>query len=34
MGNTDSYGFSFVGFSSEVTGKVSTDELEIELAGR
>ena len=34
LGNTDSYGFSFLGFSGEVTGKVSMDELEIELAGR
>ena len=28
----DSYGFSFVGFSEEVTGKLSMDELKIELA--
>ena len=34
MGNTDSYGFSFAGFSSEVSGRVSADELEIEFAGR
>jgi hypothetical protein len=30
----DSYGFSFVGFSEEVTGKFAMDELRIELAGR
>ena len=33
LGNTDSYGFSFLGFSGGVTGKVLMDELEIELAG-
>lgn len=30
----DSYGFSFVGFSDEVTGKFSMDELEIHFAGK
>ena len=34
LDNTDSYGFSFLGCSGEVTGKVLMDELEIELAGR
>lgn len=29
LGGCDSYGFSFLGFSSEVTGKFSLDELEI-----
>ncbi len=29
-----SYGFSFVGFSEEVTGKLSMDQFEIRLAGR
>lgn len=29
--HVDSYGFSFVGFSSEVAGKFSMDDLEIEL---
>lgn len=30
----DSYGFSFLGFSGEVTGKFAMDELEIEFAGK
>ncbi len=34
VGNTDSYGFSFAGSSSQVTGMVSAGELEIELSGR
>lgn len=34
LGKCDSYGFSFVGFSEEVTGKFSMDELEIEMAAR
>jgi hypothetical protein len=32
LGTCDSYGFSFVGFSGEATGKFSMDELEIEFA--
>lgn len=32
LGVCDSYGFSFIGFSEEVTGKFSMDELVIELA--
>lgn len=31
LSNADSYGFSFVGFSGEVTGKIAMDELTIEL---
>lgn len=31
LGSCDSYGFSLVGFSEEVTGKLSMDELKIEL---
>lgn len=34
LGKCDSYGFSFVGFSEEVTGKFSMDELTIEMPGR
>ena len=30
--NSASYGFSFVGFSEEVTGKISMDQFEVHLA--
>ena len=33
LGEAISYGFSFVGFSQEVRGRLSMDELEIRLVG-